>query len=190
MTTFYLQKNDPDPLYILRVLLPELITSEKIDDADKWHLPYDKSLFARFYEKYQIIVISAGLPHGDYGQTVCLYKNTYDKKPDVGFLCSMELPEHLFDSSKVISRYSYLKEKQGSSDDTPREKESLFFRYKENYQPTCFEDVVSSLRALRDLSTIMYKLQSFRVVLLENGIYVELLTIIRDDGKPSFALRS
>jgi hypothetical protein len=195
----YLSQTDP-----WVILTRELPSCAKVWSGDQRILegieyPFvDKALFARFYEKYRAIVISAGLPRNDYGQTVSLYEPRQLTEPNVTALPNIiQVPNHLmgenlsFKPSAMADSVRYQLDHNNRYPDSPRVAEQFFFAYHQSgCCPERFVDLGNPLQVLRYLSTITHELSEFRVVLLETGVYIRLSAYLVDRAKPPFRMGS
>jgi hypothetical protein len=194
---FYLYNTDPRA--ILTLVLPEQARrwsgdSEILKGVDSPLM--DTSIFSRFYDKYRVIAISSGQPHGEYGQTVTLYTLREVREPNLATLTTTGVvPEHLmgehipFKPSEMTGEYQFVKLNDRVAD-RPRVIEKFFFPYQEVYKPSRFVDLGDSLTVIRYLSSVLHQLSVFEMVLLETGIYVELVATITDSNKPPFCIDS
>lgn len=194
----YLEQTDPQVI----------LTRELPDCACRWsgdqqilngiEYPFvSKALFTRFYVQYRAIVISAGLPHNDYGQTVSLYELGQFTEPNVTALFNIiQVPNHLmgenlsFKPSAMADSVRYRLDHDNRYPDSPRVMEQFFFAYQSGYCLERFVDLGHSLQVLRYLSNIMHALSEFRVVLLETGVYIRLSAYLVDRAKPPFRMGS
>lgn len=153
---------------------------------------FDKELFTKFTSQFNCISITAGLPKNDYGQTVRL---SGGEKPRLDEMEWRAIPPHLIRKQlslkpdEMSGRYGYqkLEDARGL---VLSVKESFFFEFRDGYHPETFSKLTSSLAALRYLSSILHKLDLFKVVLVENGTYVQLRARVADSYKPTFAMNS
>ena len=153
---------------------------------------FDKELFTKFISQFNCISITAGLPKNDYGQTVRLSEG---EKPKLDEMEWRAIPPHLISEglplqpTEVSGRYGYrrLEDTRGQ---TLAVDEFFFFEFQDGYYPETFSKLNSSLAALRYLSSTVHMLDRFKVVLVDNGTYVQLRARIVDSYKPAFAMNS
>ena len=112
----------------------------------------DEGLFSRFIDQFNCISISSGLPHGYYGQTVCLSRVEEGLKLDQ--MDWRDLPQHLIGEGlslkpdEMSGRYCYQR-KEDSRGGTLAVKEFFFFEFQSGYHPETFSKLGASLSALR-----------------------------------------
>jgi hypothetical protein len=153
---------------------------------------FDKGLFSNFIGQFNCISISSGLPKNDYGQTVRLSRVEVPKLDEMEW---GEIPQHLISEGlplqpdEMSGRYGYQK-KEDSRSHTLAVDEFFFFEFQVGYHPETFSKLNASLSALRYLSSILHTLDVFKVVLVENGVYVKLRARISDSYKPAFAMNN
>ncbi len=195
----YLSQTDP-----WVILTRELPSCARVWSGDQGILegieyPFvDKALFACFYEKYREIVISAGIPRNDYGQTVSLYGPGQFAEPNVCALSDIiqVLPNHvmsenlLFKPSAMTDSFRYQLDHDNRCADLSRVVEQFFFAYQSGCYLKRFANLGDPLSVLRYMSTITHELREFRVVLLEMGIYIRIEAYLADNTKPPFRMGS
>lgn len=181
------------PEYIINCAIP--------DQAALWlqsvQPPPYADIFGRFLKLYRVIEITAGRPNGDYGQTVWLTNICLHIQTDLSnSVADTPIPEHLigenlpFKPTEMAGIYRYRCTTEIHQSDRPAIVEEFFFPYAQGHQPKSFTDVAASLNLLRNLSTITHKLDLFKVMLMEKGVYVRLKAFIEDSGKPPFQMDS
>lgn len=153
---------------------------------------FDKGLFSNFIGQFNCISISSGLPKNDYGQTVRLSQVEAPKLDEMEW---RDIPQHLISEGlplqpdEMSGRYGYQK-KEDTRGHTLAVEEFFFFEFHVGYHPETFSKLNASLSALRYLSSILHTLDEFKVVLVENGVYVRLRARIGDSYKPAFEMNS
>ena len=104
-----------------------------------------------------------------------------------------DIPPHLISErlplkpTEMSGRYSY-RRVEDTRCNTLAIDEFFFFEFHPGYHLETFYELSVSLGALRYLSSIMYALDLFKVVLTKDGIYVKLRARINDSYKPAFAM--
>ncbi len=153
---------------------------------------FDKDLFQKFLDQFNCITITSGLPKNDYGQTVRLSRVETPKLDEMEW---RDIPQHLISEglslkpTEMSGRYGYRKAEDNRGN-TLAVEEFFFFEFQTGYSPETFSKLNSSLAALRYVSSTLHTLDSFKVVLVENGVYVSLRARIGDSYKPAFAMNS
>jgi hypothetical protein len=151
---------------------------------------YDVRIFRQFCDACNSVLITAGLPRGDYGQTVHLSR--ISTVPDVstytwGTICPDLIGEQLpLKPAEITGRFGY--RRTGGTRDSTIVDEFFFFEYRPGYHPETFSKFRATLNALRYYANIMHKLDCFEVILMENGVHVHLSAWIVDLLKPAFAM--
>lgn len=153
---------------------------------------FNKELFKEFVSQFNCILITSGLPKNDYGQTVRLSEG---ERPKLDEMEWRAIPPHLISEwlslkpDEMSGSYGYrrLEDTRGQ---TLAVDEFFFFKFQDGYHPETFSKLNESLSALRYLSSILHTLDLFKMVLVENGTYVQLRARIADSYKPAFAMKN
>jgi hypothetical protein len=151
---------------------------------------FDKKLFEQFRSMFNCISITSGITRGDYGQTA---QFSYGENPKLDEMEWRDIPKHLIGEALLLSptemsgRYGY-RRKEDIRSNTHIVEEFFFFEFLAGYSPETFSKFSSSLSGLRYLSSTLHKLDSFKVILVEKGVYVSIRARISDSHKPAFVM--
>ncbi len=194
---FYLQQESPERIinYEIPNRAANWLANPQSTKGVLEHAGTDGEIFDQFLEQYQVIEISSGQPHNDYGQTVWLSKLSTHLLLDLSKLSeNTPIPDHLigeglpFKPTKMAGVYQYWSSTKTKFSDRPAIEEVFFFPYAEGYRPKRFTDITNSLSPLRYLSTILHQLNFFKVVLVESGVYVRLMAFTDNSAKTPFMM--
>ncbi len=192
MDVFYVQMQDP--LAFIGGEFPELFHKRVNQGSSllEYRGQFNKELYAQFRSLYSCIYITAGLPKNDYGQTVNLFRSTEYNLPDINALEWRQVPEHLisenlsYSPSEMTARYGYRRMVERRFSGATAETEEFYFEYQLGYTPTDFSGLRRSLSKLRYFSDTMHSLDRFKIILMEQGTFVRLLSRPSQSNKPAF----
>lgn len=185
-----------DPTVFLNRKLPEAFHARVNEGAEPliYGGMFDRVIFKQFLNQFNCISISSGIPRNDYGQTV-KFLRAGNPKVDENVMEWKAIPPHLISEglslkpTEMSGRYGYRRVEDGRGH-TLVVGEFFLFEFCPEYRPETFSQLSSSLAALRYLSSILHRLDTFTVTLLEGGVHVSLRARIADSYKLSFAMSS
>lgn len=182
--TLYQFGTAEDPLNWLTEFLPQIIQNRNALDGA--YPAQSVQVFQKFLGEFQLVEISAGLPHNDYGQTITLSEGRVDlwqpKADDK--IDSLSLPDRL-EGYKNCSRIRRENERGFFEED-------FLLEYSPGFRPSTFTELIRPMRHrwFREVSDILHLLIRFEVALTENGTIVKMRTLKSEGNKPPFVMGS
>lgn len=181
--------SERNPILIISDELPRLVTvwspeSEVAKDTPHRYPSVNPRIYREFRERFDVIEIMATQNEAHHFPKVFISALRGHIVPDLSKLSEERLVPNYFigknlayDPGNMKGVYQYRRRGESRFTDLAEGEyveEEFFFPYTDGFEPLRFCEVANAIRPLYQLTSIIYRLTFFKLILLKNGVFVSI----------------